>query len=482
MTAADIAGAAGKNEARFGAKHLAGILLGPVAAVALWFAHLSPDPQINHALAITAFMVVYWIFEPIDHGITGLIGCYLFWALGVANFETAFSGFADSTPWFLFGAILLGEAASRSGLANRVGTIVMAFAGTSYASVLLNVIVLVLLLNFLIPSGMAQLVILAPIVMGVVNAFGVEKGSRIGCGLFVILTYACGLFNKMILSGGATVLARGLVEKITGHGIPWSEYLVAFLPAIAATVIASWLTILWLYPPERKQLPNDRKSLQERRAALGRWSAAEKRTLALLLLAVALWSTDFIHHIDPAIIALGVGLAVALPGIGILSAKDVRSMNFLLIVFLGAALSMGTVLIHTKALDLLTGNMMSWMTPLLTGTFQSPSVLYWTGFLYHFALGSELSMLSTSLPVIVNYAQSHALNPVALAMVWAFASGGKLFVYQSSVLVQGLAYGYFTSRDMLKVGLALSVAEGIILLFLVPLYWPLIGLSWTASP
>src|SRR5579864_2898749 len=140
MTAAEIADGAAKNEARYGAKHLASILLGPAASIALWFAHLSPDPQIDHALAITAFMVVYWIFEPIDHGITGLIGCYLFWALGVANFETAFSGFADSTPWFLFGAILLGEAASRSGLANRVGTMVMAFAGTSYASVLLNVI------------------------------------------------------------------------------------------------------------------------------------------------------------------------------------------------------------------------------------------------------------------------------------------------------------------------------------------------------
>ena len=482
MTAAEIAGAAAKDEARYGVRHLASILLGPAAAIALWFAHLSSDPAINHALAITAFMVVYWIFEPIDHGITGLIGCYLFWALGVANFATAFSGFADSTPWFLFGAVLIGEAATRSGLANRIGAMVMGFAGTSYAKLLLNTIVLVLLLNFLIPSGMAQLVILAPIVMGVVSAFGVGKGSRIGCGLFVILTYACGLFNKMILSGGATVLARGLVEKMTGQSIPWSQYFIAFLPAIAATVVASWLTILWLYPPERKQLPKDRKYLQERRAALGPWSAAEKRTLALLMLAVVLWSTDFIHRIDPAIIALGVGLAVALPGIGVLSAKDVRGVNFLLIVFLGAALSMGTVLIQTKALDMLTGTMMSWMTPLLGGTFQSPSVLYWTGFFYHFILGSELSMLSTSLPVIVHYAQSHALNPIALAMVWAFASGGKLFVYQSSVLVQGLAYGYFNSRDMLKVGLVLSIAEGIILLFLVPLYWPLIGLSWTASP
>jgi di/tricarboxylate transporter len=52
-------------------------------------------------------------------------------------------------------------------------------------------------------------------------------------------------------------------------------------------------------------------------------------------------------------------------------------------------------------------------------------------------------------------------------------------VYQSSVLVQGLSYGYFDSRDMLKIGLVLSIIEGIVLLVLVPLYWPLIGLHWT---
>jgi hypothetical protein len=32
---------------------------------------------------------------------------------------------------------------------------------------------------------------------------------------------------------------------------------------------------------------------------------------------------------------------------------------------------------------------------------------------------------------------------------------------------------------MFKVGLVLTIIEGIILFLLVPLYWPLIGLSWT---
>jgi len=54
--------------------------------------------------------------------------------------------------------------------------------------------------------------------------------------------------------------------------------------------------------------------------------------------------------------------------------------------------------------------------------------------------------------------------------------GGKIFVYQSAVLVVGYSYGYFDARDMFKVGLALTIVQSIILLILVPLYWPLIGL------
>jgi len=34
----------------------------------------------------------------------------------------------------------------------------------------------------------------------------------------------------------------------------------------------------------------------------------EKRALFLMLLAIALWMTDLIHHISPAIIGIGIGL------------------------------------------------------------------------------------------------------------------------------------------------------------------------------
>jgi di/tricarboxylate transporter len=44
------------------------------------------------------------------------------------------------------------------------------------------------------------------------------------------------------------------------------------------------------------------------------------------------------------------------------------------------------------------------------------------------------------------------------------------------VLVVGYSYGYFSLRDLFKVGAALTIVEWLILMLLVPLYWPLIGI------
>ena len=83
-------------------------------------------------------------------------------------------------------------------------------------------------------------------------------------------------------------------------------------------------------------------------------------------------------------------------------------------------------------------------------------MLYWTAFVYHIVIGDEISMLATSLPMLMNYAKTAGLDPLAIGMVWTFSAGGKIFLYQSAVLVVGYSYGYFTARDLFKVGAALT--------------------------
>ena len=101
-----------------------------------------------------------------EYATTGLIGCFLFWACGVVDFATAFSGFATDTPWFVFGATLLGTMAAKSGLARRMAFGIMRLVGNTYSRILLGLLIADVVLAFVVPSGVALLVIMASVSLG----------------------------------------------------------------------------------------------------------------------------------------------------------------------------------------------------------------------------------------------------------------------------------------------------------------------------
>lgn len=443
----------------------------------VWLAPLPLQPVTQHAFAIVGFMVVAWITRAMDYALAGFIGCFLFWALRIVTFPVAFSGFANDTAWFLFGALLLGVVATRSGIARRIAYFVMLRVGITYPRILLSLIVTDFLLTFIVPSGIARVVIMASIALGLAEAFNSPPGSNVSRGMFLVLSYTANIFDKMIIAGAGSITARGLIEKIGGVEVLWSFWFVAFLPCSIITVLVAWWLTLKLYPPEKVALEGGYDYLRAEMTKLGSLSLLEKKAALLMTAAILLWLTDFLHHISPSVIGIGVGLFALLPRVGVLEIEDMKRLNYLPVFFVAAAISMGTVMQATKGLDILTNSVFAWMLPFMTNIITTTVVMYWTAFVYHFLLASEISMLGTSIPLVMEFAKSHGLNPLQLGMIWTFAAGGKLFAYQSGVLIVGYSYGYFAARDLVRIGAWLTVVEFVVLLLLVQFYWPLIGLQ-----
>lgn len=452
------------------------LLLVGGGSVGFSFLPLGIDPRAQHALAIGLFMIVAWMVQALDHGVTGILGCFLFWMLGIVPFERAFSGFADNTPWFLFGAMCFGIMAGKSGLARRLAYLVMRTVGHSYPRVLLGVIVSDFLLTVIVPSGIARVVIMAAIAIGLIEAFGAAKGSNIARGMFVILVYQATIFDKMMIAGASSITARGAIEKFGQINVLWSQWFLAYLPCDLLVMIIAWRLALWMYPPETVALPGGAAYLERELRAMGRWSPVEIKSGVLMGVAVALWITDFIHHIPAPMIGIGIGLLAIMPRVGVLDTEDVRRINYLPIFFVAATVSLSTVLAETKALDVLTDVLFQGIGPHIGTTWISTMVLYWAGFAYHIVIGNEIAMLATSVPLLMTYAREHGLDPLSLGMIWTFSAGPKLFIYQSGVLVVGYSYGYFDTKDLLKIGALLSIVTFVILLLLVPVYWPLVGI------
>jgi anion transporter len=442
----------------------------------VWFGPWGLEPNAQHGLALMAFVLLGWMTQIVDSAIIGLSGIYLAWALGVVPFPVAFSGFANTTPWFLFGAMLFGLMAAKSGLARRLAFGVMRRIGSTYPRLLLGVIVSDFLLTLLVPSGVARVAIMGSVALALLDVFGVPKTSRIARGMFITLTYTATIFDKMLIGGAASITARGVIESAGNVEVLWSQWALAFLPVDILTILIAWGLTLWLFPPEVRIPRGGRDFLDAELLRMGPLSTLEKRAAALMLLAIGLWMTDFLHRLPAPMIGIGVGLLATMPRIGVLDAEDLKKLNFLIVIFVAAAISTGEILRESGALRLLTSVAFGWLEPFVGNPWEAVPVLYWTGFIYHIFLGDEVSMLATSLPLLMQFAHAHQVDPLTLGMIWTFGAGGKIFIYQTAVLLVGYSFGCFTPRDMFRMGLALTLVEFVLLLLVVPFWWPLIGL------
>src|SRR5207244_2034481 len=177
-----------------------------------------------------------------------------------------------------------------------------------------------------------------------------------------------------------------------GVNVLWSQWALAYLPCDILVMMVAWWLALRMYPPEIAVLPGGAEYLERQIRAMGPWSGAEIRAAVLMSIAVALWVTDFLHHIPAPMIGFGVGLLAIVPGIGVLETDDLRRINYLPIFFVAAAVSLSNVLAESKALDIVTTTLLAWVQPFIGTNWASAFVLYWAAFFYHIVIGNEIAM------------------------------------------------------------------------------------------
>jgi di/tricarboxylate transporter len=104
----------------------------------------------------------------------------------------------------------------------------MLHVGITYPRILLGLIITDFLLTFIVPSGIARVVIMASIALGLAEAFNSRPGSNVSRGMFLILSYTANIFDKMIIAGAGSITAPGLIEKVGGVEVLWSYWFIAF--------------------------------------------------------------------------------------------------------------------------------------------------------------------------------------------------------------------------------------------------------------
>jgi len=437
----------------------AGVL---VAGAVLQFAPLSPDAA--RMLAITLFCVAMWIGSPVDPWFTALIGIGL---IGVGfSAELALTGFQSPATWLVVVGLLVGEAATASGLAglvertslHRMPDRIATDAVAVYRYLLVVLSVGSLALAVLVPSSLVRVLILAPILKSLGDLF-TERSPKIG--IFLGPLFATYYGASGVLTGSlANIIVTGLVESSGGPAITWTEWTLWMGPVmgIGRVVVVVAVTYLLYRPRDRSAIdaPDRIESVSA--------SPQERRMLLFLLVGVGVWATDFLHGLHPLFGALVVALLAFSPRIGVIDHEAIGETDFSILFFLGAIFAIAEGLRRTAFTDLAAETMLSYLP-------SDPSLplvlLFVVGVSMSLAFVMEgMAVASVITPVFVSFANSAGIPLVPVAMIESVALNAYFFPYQSAVLVAMLGLGVVDTMELSRMAALCTIAT---LVFLLPI-------------
>lgn len=439
---------------KFEMKKIIALVGAVIFGLIVWFLSDGLSPQGRGALALTLVAIILWVFEVYPVEITAILLSTFYVIMGVANSADAFSGYGSDVVWFIFAALVFGIAIDQSGVGKRIATTLMRFSGASFKSMMGIIVVVGLLLSFLTPAGVERILILYPICIGVAALFvkGSIQGTNTGKLAIAICYLAGNTFGFGLLTGIAVnILGVGIIKQILGIDVYWSQWITWFGVPILVTTLLSIFAAWKLFPPEDYVLQARKEDASKEFSNQGPMTSTEMRAMVYLLITLALWATDRWHHLPSWAVAILSSALFCAPGIGVIGISQLKKVQFPIVIFSGAAVSIGAVLGKT--------GVATWMGKALLGTFIKPemslpmkgAITYLVGTVAHVPLVESKTAAAAFTPAVAAYFKTlggQALGPSLLSII--SADTVAFFPYMMMPFLAILGLGYLTMKDSVK--------------------------------
>ncbi|MGI9862379.1 SLC13 family permease [Moorella naiadis] len=436
-------------------KKIYGLIIAVLVSILVYLLPSGLSPQGRGALALTLFAIIMWVLEVYPVEVTAILLSTFYVVFNVASPADAFSGYGNDIVWFIFAALIFGMAVEHSGIGKRLAYSLMRISGGSFKSMMAIIVVVGFLLSFLTPAGVERLLILYPIAVGVAAAFvkGPVQGTNEGKLAMAICYLAGNTFGFGILTGIAVnILGIGIIKQVLGIDVYWSQWIYWFgVPTIIITLISIFLA--WrLFPPEKDVLKARKKEeVSKDFTKLGPMSSTEIRALFYLLITLLLWATDRWNHLPSWAVAIFSAALFCGPGFGIITRNELKKLQFPIVIFSGAAVTIGTVLGKT--------GVATWIGKIMLGTFIKPdmspqamgAITYLVGTLAHIPLVESKTAAAGFTPAVAAFFKSlgvPGLGPSLLSIFNADTIAFFPYMMMPSLVILGL--GYLSYKDTIK--------------------------------
>lgn len=298
------AGALSPAEAAFERRRRTlGLFLGPFAFAVVLLAplgHLAPEA--HRLAAVVAWVVTWWVTEPVPIPVTALLVPALLVVLRVEPVKDALAPFGDPVIFLFLGSFVLAGAMSRHGLDRRLAYRLLAspLVGSSTHRLVAAFALLAAGLSMWL-SNSATTAMLYPIALGVLAALSrlLERQDgrpvdltrlRFGSALMLACAYGASVGGIATPVGSPpNLIALGQLETLAGTKIQFFNWMLLGLPVTAAMLVVLLLVLRVLLPPELRTIPGGTAFIAEERARLGPLTRGERNVVAVFALTVSLW-------------------------------------------------------------------------------------------------------------------------------------------------------------------------------------------------
>ncbi len=425
--------------------------------------------QTMHAAALCLLVIGLWAMGALPEHIVALLFFLLAMLFAIAPASIVFSGFASGTLWLVLGGLILAEAVNHTGLGVRFARVLMGRHALSYRALIAAVVLVSSLMCVVMPATVSRILLLLPIMAAVAHRLGLNAGSAgyDGVALAVIMTnYQVG--TAFLPANAPNLVLAGAAETLYGLTFTYGEWLLVQLPVLGVMKALLIIGLIWLLFP-------DETRLVETQQAQAPMSGDEKRLTVIVLVAVVMWATDFLHGIHPGWIGLAAGLATLMPVIGVMPvASFTERVKLTPFFYIAAILGLGALMVE------------SGLSRALGEALQSGLQLERGHDARNFAI---LTLLSTATgAVVTNVAQPALLAPLAshfseatgwplkaalMTIVLGFTTA--IFPFQVPPMLVGVQVAGLKLRRVLRITVPLAAISLFVLLPINYFWWRAIG-------
>lgn len=418
-----------------------GLILGFIILLVIM---LLPTPEGLSAagqrmLGILLFSVIIWMTETVPYSVSSiLIVSLMALLLGFAPdpahagkllgtdgaMKFALSGFSTSALALVGGAMFIAVAMVKTKLDVRIALMILSKIGTRTNRVLIGVIAVGFILSFFVPSTTARVSCMVPIILGIINSFGVSMNSRFAAVMMIAVAQADSIWNVGIKTAAAqNMIALNFIEKQLGYYISWGEWFIAAAPFALIMSIVLYYILLKIIPPETKEIAGGKEAVARSLKELGPMSLAEKKLLIISVILLFLWATEkILHPLDTTTTTLCAITIMLLPKIGIMDWKYAQSrVSWGTLMLFGTGISLGSAILSTKAADWVAAFIVDKFDLYTMSAFGILAVLSLFLIIIHLGFASATALSAAMIPIVISIlqgaAQIHNINVVGMTMV-----------------------------------------------------------------